>query len=86
MTVVDQFQFTASQRDLVADLVKVPHKLRAFAIQATHGDIDFLQAAKDFFDLASDDQRRQMHITLTRKPVPTFVGHAVKYPKRSWNA
>ena len=37
----------AAERDLVADLVEIAHRLRAFAIQAANRQADFLQAAKD---------------------------------------
>ena len=57
---LDQFVFAAAQGDLVADLVEVAHRLRAFAEQAAHGQADLLQAAKDLFDLPRNDQGRQV--------------------------
>ena len=46
--------------DLVADLVEVAHRLRAFAVQAADRQADLLQAAEDLVDLPRDDQGRQV--------------------------
>ena len=52
--------FGAAERDLVADLVEIAHRLRAFAVQAAHRQADLLQAAEDLVDLPGDDQGRQV--------------------------
>lgn len=52
--------FTLAKRYLVADLVKIALRLRAFAIKTADGEIDFLQAAEDLVDLPRDDEGRQM--------------------------
>src|SRR5208337_583811 len=57
---LDQLVFATAQGDLVADLVEIAHRLRAFAEQPAHGQADLLQAAKDLFDLPRDDQGRQV--------------------------
>src|SRR5262245_5151366 len=53
---LDQVELAAAERDLVADLVKVAHRLRAFAIEPADGKAHLLQAAKDLFDLLRDDE------------------------------
>ncbi len=55
-----QLGFRLAQRDLIADLVKVPHRLGAFAVQTPHGQADLVQAAEDLFDLARENQRGQV--------------------------
>ena len=50
----------SAQRDLVADLVEIAHRLRAFAVQPANGQADLLQTAEDLFDLPGDHQGRQM--------------------------
>ena len=67
-----------AERDLVADLVEIAQRLRAFAVQAADGEVDLLQAAEDFVDLPRDHRAGRWSITLTRTPVPTFVGQAVR--------
>ena len=57
---LDQFFFAAAEGDLVADLVEVAHRLRAFAEKAADGEADLLQAAEDLLDLPRDDQSRQV--------------------------
>ena len=57
---LDQLRFAPAERDLVADLVEVAHRLRAFAVQAADGQADLLQAAEDLVDLPRDHQRRQV--------------------------
>ena len=57
---LDQVGLAPAERDLVADLVEVAHRLRAFAVQPADGQADLLQAAEDLFDLLRDDQRRQV--------------------------
>ncbi len=46
---------------LVGDLIKIAHRLRAFAVQAANRETNFLQAAEDFVDLPREDERRQVH-------------------------
>ena len=48
------------KRDLVADLIEIAHRLRAFAVQAAHRQADLLQAAKHLVDLPGNHQRRQV--------------------------
>ena len=60
LTWLDQFLFAAAQGDLVADLVEIAHRLRAFAVQAADRQADLLQAAEDLLDLPRDDQGRQV--------------------------
>ena len=45
-------------KELVADLVKVPHRLRSFAIEPPDGQTYFLQTTKDLVNLLRDHQRR----------------------------
>ena len=52
--------FALAERDLVADLVEIALGLRAFAVQAADGEVDFLQAAEDLVDLPRDHQGRQV--------------------------
>ena len=59
-TCLRQLFLAPAERDLVADLVEIAHRLRAFAVQAADGQADLLQAAEDLFDLPRDDQRRQV--------------------------
>ena len=40
---IDQLLFAFSQRDLVGDLVEVAHRLAAFTVEASNGEVDFLQ-------------------------------------------
>ena len=44
-----------AEGDLVADLIEIAHRLRAFTVQAADREADFLQAAKDLVDLPRDD-------------------------------
>ena len=48
--------FIAPERDLIADLIKVSHRLRAFTIQTANSQADLLQTAKHFFNLPCNDQ------------------------------
>ena len=57
---LDQVLLAAAERDLVADLVEIAHRLRAFAVQAADGQADLLQAAEDLVDLPGDDQGGQV--------------------------
>ena len=57
---LDQVLFAAAEGDLVADLVEIAHRLRAFAVQAADRQADLLQAAEDLLDLPGDDQGRQV--------------------------
>ena len=56
----DQLRLGAAQGDLVADLVEVAHRLRAFAVEAADRQADLLQAAEDLVDLPGDDQGGQV--------------------------
>ena len=56
----DQLGLGPPERDLVADLIEVAHRLRAFAVQAADRQTDLLQAAEDLVDLPGDDQRGQV--------------------------
>ena len=56
----EQFRFGPPKRHLIADLVEIAHRLRAFAIEPADREADLLQAAKDLVDLPRDDQGRQM--------------------------
>ncbi len=55
-----EFFFALAEGDLVADLVEIALGLRAFAVEAADGEVDFLQAAEDFVDLPGDHERWQM--------------------------
>lgn len=57
---VDQVRLRSPQRDLIADLVKIPHRLGAFSVETSHGEADFLQTSEDLFDLPRDHKCREM--------------------------
>src|SRR5262249_33080397 len=55
-----QVRLAAPQRDLIRDLVEVPHRLGAFAVQSADGQADFLQRTEELVDLPRDHQGRQV--------------------------
>ncbi len=57
---LQDLRFAESQRVLVGNLVEVAHCLTAFAVQASYGKIDLLQAMEDFLNLARLNQRWQV--------------------------
>ncbi len=56
----DKVELAAAERDLVANLVEVSHRLRAFAVEAANGEPHLLQAAEGLVDLLCQDQGWQM--------------------------
>ena len=51
---LDEVDFAAPQRDLITDLIKIAHRLRAFAVETPNSQAHFLQAPKNLFDLLRD--------------------------------
>ena len=69
-------------QNLSVDLEDVTQKIedtvkKGKAAQATGPDLPYTSRAKKVLELAMAE---------ARNPVPTFVGHAVRYPNSRWNA
>ena len=52
--------FGFAECDLIANLIEVSHGLRAFPVQASDGEVDFLQAIKNLVNLSRDYECRKM--------------------------
>ena len=48
----EQFLFGSAQRDLIADLIEIAHRRRAFAVKSANGEADFLKAPQALSQIA----------------------------------
>ena len=60
LNLFNQFLFRFSQRELIADLIKIAHGLGTFAEQPPNREVDLLKRAEDPVDLSGLHKRREM--------------------------
>ena len=77
-TLLDQLVFALAERDLVADLVEVAHACEPSPYRPRTARLIFCRLRKTLSICRVMTSAGRCSITLTRMPVPTFVGQAVR--------